>query len=644
MINENLNILILEDLPSDAELAKRELKKSFDKSVFLVVDNEKDFVTALTNFKPDLIISDYQLPTFTGMAALKIKMELFPCVPLVIFTGSINEDTAVECMKAGADDYVLKEHIKRLGAAALNALNKKNIESDKLKMTEALKVSEEKYRTLFNSIRDAIVVTDIDKNIVGCNQSFSSLFEYTADEIKGRHSLSLQIDIEVKPNLEKKVNIPHEGKLFYSTVNYKKKSGTIFPGETSIYNIKNDQGEITGFIGLIRDITERIEAENKIKSALKKAEESDHLKSAFLANMSHEIRTPMNGILGFNSLLKNPNLSGSKQQEYIKIIEKSGIRMLNTVNDIIDISKIEAGQMGISLSETNIHEMFENLKMFFGPEIIKKGLELQCKTPLSFQNTNITTDREKIYAILSNIIKNAIKFTDKGEIEIAYSLKPNELNFYVKDTGIGIPENRLEAIFDRFIQADIDDKSGYQGSGLGLSISKSYVDMLGGNIRVESKLGIGSQFYVTIPLENKLSLNFEAPKLEHVVPDENKGIKNLSILIAEDESDSYFYMSILLKRYSKTILHAFTGIEAVNYCKNNQDIDLILMDIKMPKMNGYEASKLIREFNKDVIIIAQTAYALPDDRKKAIAVGCNDYISKPIREEELLTLLKKYFT
>ena len=256
---------------------------------------------------------------------------------------------------------------------------------------------------------------------------------------------------------------------------------------------------------LEKNIEERT---RELVKAKERSEESDRLKSAFLANMSHEIRTPMNGILGFSELLKQPNLSLDDQSQYLNIIELSGKRMLNIVNDIIDISKIESGVMEVDLSNTNVNTQLENLYAFFKPEADKKGLQLSCKIPPTSQDICILTDSDKLCGILTNLIKNAIKFTDKGFIEYGYEQKINSdsqlLEFFVSDSGNGIPLNRQEAIFGRFIQADISNKSAYQGAGLGLSISKAYVEMLGGKIWLKSEPENGTTFYFTIPYEKLL--------------------------------------------------------------------------------------------------------------------------------------------
>ena len=376
--------------------------------------------------------------------------------------------------------------------------------------------------------------------------------------------------------------------------------------------------------------------------AKERAEESDRLKSAFLANMSHEIRTPMNGILGFSGLLKEPGLTGEKQQEYIRIIEKSGARMLNIINDIISISKIESGLMVVNLEASNVNEQIEYIHTFFMSEAKAKGITLSFKNSLPLKEAIIKTDREKLFAILTNLVKNAIKYTAKGSIEFGYSIKGKQLEFYVKDTGIGIDEDRQIAIFERFIQADIEDIMARQGAGLGLSISKAYVEILGGKLWVESEKGKGSIFYFTIPYnEGKTEINRNAENQD--TKDLSSHIKKLKILIVEDDETSNLFLNTMLNELSAEIICATNGKEAINLCRENPDLVLILMDIKMPVMDGYEATRQIREFNKDVIIIAQTAHGLAGDREKAMVAGCNEHISKPIEKKILMSLVEQYF-
>ena len=375
--------------------------------------------------------------------------------------------------------------------------------------------------------------------------------------------------------------------------------------------------------------------------AKEQAEESNRLKSAFLSNMSHEIRTPMNGILGFTKLLKKPNLTGAQQQDFIRIIQISGARMLNTINSIVDISKIESGLTKVDIKATNINEKMEFTYKFFKPEVEIKRLQFLFKNSLPTNEAIISTDSEKVHAILSNLVKNAIKFTNEGAIEFGYEKKGEYLEFFVKDTGIGIPQNQYKMIFERFRQGSESHNRVYEGSGLGLSIAKSYIEMLGGKIWVESEEGKGSKFYFTIPYNAVLEEKIE---IKNTVSEEHKEvkIKKLKILIAEDDDISFIFLNRVLQKISKEILYAVTGIEAIEACRSNPDLDFILMDIKVPQMDGNEATRQIRQFNKEVIIIAQSAYAFSGDREKAIEAGCNDYISKPINYALLYELIKKH--
>jgi PAS domain S-box-containing protein len=419
-----------------------------------------------------------------------------------------------------------------------------------------------------------------------------------------------------------------------------------------IFPLKDIQGNPEMYVLMHENITERKKDEEDLLKAKEKAEENDRLKTAFLANMSHEIRTPMNGIMGFTELLKEPGLTGEQQQEFIGIIEKSGERMLNIINDIFCISKVEAGAMTISSVETNVNEQLKNLFKFLKPEADYKGISLSYKYSLTSEKSVIMTDSEKFYAVFVNLIKNALKFTDKGTIEFGYQLKPSlrtadksidkpfELEFFVKDSGIGIMKEKIDIVFERFRQASEGDARHFEGAGLGLSISKAYIEMLGGRIWVESELGKGSVFYFTLPYNNE-----PVEKVSFVVPSENEDekIKNLKIMIAEDDKFSERLFNMAVRKYSREIINVDNGLDAVEICRKNPDIDLILMDILMPVMNGYDAVKYIREFNKDVVIIAQTAFVLTSDRNKAIEAGCNDFITKPINNVLFAELMKKYF-
>ncbi|MEI6681631.1 MAG: response regulator [Bacteroidota bacterium] len=398
----------------------------------------------------------------------------------------------------------------------------------------------------------------------------------------------------------------------------------------------------------LREANEKLTSLNgELLEAKEKAEESDRLKSAFLTNMSHEIRTPMNGILGFAGLLSTPGLTGAEQEEFLTLIQKSGERMLNIIGELVDISKIESGTMGIHLQEVNINEQIEYIYRLLKAGALDKNVGISFKTGLPDEQAIMVTDKEKLYSIWTNLVKNAIKYTDEGSIEFGYETVPMEgampdgkpagISFYVRDTGIGIRRDRQEAIFERFIQADIVDVQARQGAGLGLSIARAYVEMLGGEISVESEPGKGSVFHFRLPA-------LPTPVREDVPEQGTQGTvpslpENLKILIVEDDETSAMLAKAMVEKSSNTLLFARTGMEAVETCRNNPGIDLVLMDIKLPVMNGYEATRQIRQFNRDIIIIAQTAYAIAGDAEKALEAGCNAHVSKPVDRDHLMKLI-----
>jgi PAS domain S-box-containing protein len=388
----------------------------------------------------------------------------------------------------------------------------------------------------------------------------------------------------------------------------KKKNGELYWESASVSPITNHNGDITHYLAIKEDITEHKQILDDLIVAKEKAEESNRLKTSFLQNMSHEIRTPMNGILGFAGLLKNPTLSGEKRDEFIDIVELNGQRLLTTINDIIEISKIEAGTVETNLKVESIEDIMQSHFNFFNSEIERMGLNLNITYLDEIKQEHIIVDRYKVDSIFINLINNAKKFTKQGGIEIGCYRDGNFIVFYVKDTGIGIAVEKHEAIFERFVQADQAITSGYEGSGLGLSISKAYVEMLGGEIWLESITNNGSTFYFSMPY---MPMNDGLRAISRQIDEPTFHIdSSIQILIAEDDEVSYLFLDTLLSEYGMESIHAVDGGEAVETLSKNQNISLILMDLKMPGMDGFEATRQIRQFNKTIPIIAQTAYAL----------------------------------
>lgn len=508
------------------------------------------------------------------------------------------------------------------------------------------------YRGLFDNLSAGVVVHANDTSIAMANNRASELLGVTLDQLQGKTAMdkdwfftdfnNIKLPIDKYPvNIIKQTKAPI--KDFIAGVNRPKTKDKVWLMVNG-FPVIDKSGEITEIVISFVDFTDRKVAEDNLIEAKEKAEQSDRLKSAFLTNMSHEIRTPMNGILGFTNLLKDTNISGAEQQEYIKIIEESGDRMLKTIQDIIDISKIESGVVKLNYSKVNLNEKLNYLHDFFKIEANSKGLDIFYENELLNNNLVINSDKHKITSILTKLIKNAIKYTNKGSITFGCKLAnvagEKMIEFIVKDTGIGIAEDKKKIIFDRFIQADMSDNRVYEGSGLGLSIAKAYADMLYGKILVESKIGKGSEFRFVLPYEcvdekidiiNRSNNNFS-------------DIKKLKILVVDDENFVRTFLGILLKDISKEMLYATDGLEAIEIAKEHSDIDLILMDIRMPGIDGFEATKSIREFNKDSLIIIQSAFVENGVYEKAKEVGADNYVTKPIIKQKLFSILREKFS
>lgn len=376
----------------------------------------------------------------------------------------------------------------------------------------------------------------------------------------------------------------------------------------------------------------------QLTRAKEKAEENERLKTIFLQNMSHEIRTPMNGIIGFLSLLKEPDLDPASREKYIDIVNKSGKRLLTTINNIIEISKIDTRQIEVRHTSVDLNEVMNFYYNFFSRQAKEKGLELHLHCELPPGKEHVLTDKFILDNILTNLINNALKFTNKGVVELGVELKENFIEFYIKDSGIGIPVERQKAIFERFVQANLNMTRAHEGSGLGLAIVKAYVEILDGKIWLKSEEGKGSTFFFKIPY-----IPAEVKSAEEVepLPEQLKG-EHLKILVAEDDNISFLFIQHLLNLPEVEVLRATDGRQVIEMARENPDISLILMDIKMPEINGIEATREIRKFNTAVPIIAQSAYTFSGEQEKAMEAGCNGYITKPINKSHFLKLIKDY--
>ena len=673
---ESYKILIVEDSKTTSEYLEKSLK-NIGHQIVGTASNGKDAIVKAKKFRPDLILMDIQLKgSMDGIKAAEIIKNHID-IAVVYLTAKSNNKTLKRAQISDPFAYILKPF--KLEELEINI----NIAVHKHRK---LKENKEKFYSLYSFMSEGFALHQIiyadsgkakDYLIIDINPAYESMFGLKKESAIGKKASQL-FDTENPPYLDIYAEVAATGKARAFETYFQRLNKHFY---ISVFS--PSQGK---FATIISDITERKKNElklkeqneeiailnekyaatnqdlkenyNELEKVKEKAEESDRLKSAFLANMSHEIRTPMNGILGFAELLKDRDLSVEDKEEYTKIINELGNDLLQIINDILDISNIEANQVKIEIEECSVNTLFSELYMIFDSEKSKKNktnIKIRINKAFEDKNSYIYADETRLRQVLSNLISNALKYTNEGQIEIGYQLINNNLRFYIKDTGIGIPKDKQKIIFERFRQADESRTRKHKGTGLGLAISKRLVELMGGEIWVESEgienLNIfsadkqktsrkGSVFYFTFPYQ---------PVYQIAEIDDNKNNentifnwKNKKILIVEDDSASFQYLEAVMEETQVHIIHTTDGEKAVEICKVNQDIDLVLMDIQLPKMDGYEATRQIKKVRKNLPVITQTAYAMKEDRKMSIEAGCNDYISKPINLKTLMTTLDKY--
>jgi PAS domain S-box-containing protein len=501
----------------------------------------------------------------------------------------------------------------------------------------ALEESEIRTKTIIEYLPQRIFIKDKSLRYIFANTNYTNDLGTTLDELIGKDDFDLYDEATAESFLSSDKLVMEQG-ISKSAEDQRligKKQRWI--NEVRI-PFKDIQGNVVGILGVYEDVSDQRNIIDDLTWAKEKAEESDRLKSAFLANISHEIRTPMNGILGFSDLLDR-ELVSDKQKKYIKIIKNSGDRLLALINDVIDIAKIEAGEAEVHKEEFECSELLDELYEAHHEKaqpielIIDKG---------NIDSLILNTDKNKLFQILNNLIDNAIKFTEKGSVKFGYIIQDDELFLFVKDTGIGIPPEYKNKIFERFRQVELDYTREYKGTGLGLAITHQLVQLLGGKIWFQSKVNVGTTFYVHIPNEKE---NQVKKQQEEALNPDAPGVNNansINILIAEDEEYNFLYLEELLSKEKISILHAENGEEAIELCREHPNIDLIIMDIKMPLLGGLEASRAIKMFRPDMPIIAQSAFALTGDKERALTYGCDAYITKPIIKEELFEMINKF--
>ncbi|MDP4276433.1 MAG: ATP-binding protein [Bacteroidota bacterium] len=513
-----------------------------------------------------------------------------------------------------------------------------------LKQTEeALLAEQYLLKSFMDNTPDLIYFKDLESHFIRLNRAHMQLLGALNNEDSiGKTDFDYFTTEHARKAFDAEQTIIRTGK---SLINIEEKEtwldGHITWVVTSKFPFKNRNGAIIGTFGVSKDITAQKILEQDLILAKQKAEESDRLKTAFLHNISHEIRTPMNAIVGFSRFLVDPDIEVDKKTHFAEVVVQSSNQLLSIIDNIVRIATIEAGQEKIQNNEMNLNAMMNFLYEQFQSKATEAGLEFTCEVDVDNQDATIMADETKLLQVLSNIIVNAFKFTKIGHVHMGYKLKQKNLEFYVEDTGIGIRKEMQENIFNRFSQVESSISRQYGGSGLGLSISKAYVHLLGGKIWVESVPGKGSCFRFTLPYHPVIKTDAPISGLSGTAsPVSGKGMT--TVLVAEDENLNFLLVRELLRQFDVTIVRAVNGAEAVELARTSNDIDLILMDLKMPVMDGYEATKLVKSIKPSLPVLALTAYSLDSDKNKALACGCTDVIVKPINKEELYSKLERF--
>ncbi|MFH1121618.1 MAG: PAS domain S-box protein [Bacteroidota bacterium] len=484
----------------------------------------------------------------------------------------------------------------------------------------------------------SIVITNKEGFIEYVNPKFSEVTGYSRKETTGQKPSILKSGTHSDEFYRQLWDTITSGKDWQGEMKNKKKDGSFYWENMIISPILNESGKITNYVAVKEDITEKKNIIEELKVAKEKAEESDRLKTAFLQNISHEIRTPLNGILGFSELLIQEWTSPEERIEYNEAIQISGKRLIEIVSNVLDISIIETGQVILNPERINLNTLLIDLYNFYHTQALQKGLQLNFEPGCIDNLCEITADPFRINQVMTNLLNNAIKYTKIGEINFGYRFGKAEIIFSVSDTGIGIDSAHHHRIFTRFYQAEHSSARSYEGAGLGLSISQGLVQAMGGQIWFESEPGAGSTFSFSIPIPvaeaNELSGKQQA--------EENIKTVNDIVLIADDDDTSYLLLMTTLKKRKVGIMRAETGSEAVELIKKHENIRMVLMDVKMPEMNGLEATRIIKSLKPSLPVIIQTAYAFSDDIDEAFAVGCDEYLSKPIASDQLNQIYIKY--
>lgn len=658
-----LSILLLEDDPVDVELIRTILTNAGIECRWMRVENQDEFVRSLSTEKYDLILADYALPAFDGISALQIARELDPEMPFILVSGQLGEEQAIDALKLGATDYVLKRRLSRLPLAVGRAMRETRERANRRRAEEALRQSEEKYRQIVETAREGIWMIARDGRTIYANAQMAAMLGYTAEDISERSPTEC-VGLADIPEAKHLGENSRRGDPEQHELCLPRRDGGGVWTLISTNPIRDEAGECVATLAMVTDISDRKQAEQKLaqllihaqqqtvilQQAKETADAANRAKSEFLARMSHELRTPLNSILGFTQLmLRDSNLS-VKHHQYLETVIRSGRHLLALINDVLDMSKIEAGQIKLKETEFDVFQLLENLEHLLKMRAESKGLKLEFEPDPDIPQP-VVADAGKLRQVLLNLLDNGIKFTGAGTVTLRVArsgpqqvLTPDHqllhLRFEVEDTGPGISGEERGRLFEPFAQTEAGLKA-FEGTGLGLAISYQFVRVMGGELKVASEVGRGAKFFFEIPVTTTAIADrskIPSDTTAKLVPDG----RTYRILVAEDDPSHRFVLMEFLTRTGFEVRQARDGREAVRIWSDWHP-HLIWMDMRMPEMDGFEATRQIKNSpgGAETAIVALTASVFDRDREEVLSVGCDDFVGKPFQYEELLKKMSR---
>ena len=632
-------ILLVDDSADDAILISRFLKSKDIEIEGRRIETQAEMLQALEE-NWDAILCDYRMPNFSAMVALSELRKHDNDIPFIVVSGSIGEDVAVQMMKAGAHDYIMKDNLTRLPTAIAREIKEAKIRKQKQEATIALEKAAREWQITFDTMPESVFLLDKDQRIIKCNLATENLIHKKKGQIIGEFCYKLLHE----------ANTPCENCPFMRMQKSKNQEKMIFNTngkslEITVTPILDKRNNIMGSVHVINDITDLMQNQFKLEEALEVAKAANIAKTEFLATMSHEIRTPLNGIIGFTSMLQD-ELPFDKLEDadefrgYFNAIHQCSNSLLEIINDILELSVIESGKFQEITEEFSPSEQLENVI-----EALKfKAMEKELPVKLSLDNlpSTVIGDQRRFKQITFNLLGNAIKFTDSGIITVSagYSFDDSKLNIELTDTGIGIPENKLKNIFDPFYQVDQSSTRTTGGTGLGLTIVKRQLDKLGGNIAIESNPGIGTKVKFTFPVKLPVRTRVTTEKQPMQTQSANS-LEGYKVLAIEDDPIGIRYLEKVLA-YSGCEYRVVSSFKAMKEICENNEFDAILIDLALPDADGYQCLEWLKHNHaKKTVYIAQTAHALTDVSEKCQLMGFDGFITKPYKRNDLIEMIVK---